>query len=82
MYRIKNGYSFYSNGGILSRWDLDGRVFGDLEEVACHLALFESIRGRVPEDWVIETLTPAIGEEPSAKELLEEFRQANEAEGA
>lgn len=78
MYRIKNSYSFYSNGGIFLRWDLDGRVFDDLEEIACHLALFESIRGRVPDDWVIETLVPADEEEPSARELLEDFREANE----
>lgn len=78
MYRIKNSYSFYSNGGIFLRWNLEGRVFDDLEEIAHYLALFESIRGRVPDDWVIEMLIPADEEEPSARELLEEFRQASE----
>lgn len=81
MYRIRNGYSFYSNGGISLRWDLEGRVFGDLEEIAHHLALFESLRGRVPDDWVVETLVPARTEERSARELLEDFLQTREDEG-
>lgn len=82
MYRIKNSYSFYSNGGIFLRWNLDGRVFDDLDDVARHLALFESVRGRIPDDWVIEKLIPAEEAEPGARELLEEFREANEDEEA
>lgn len=81
MYRIRNGYSFYSNGGISLRWDLEGRVFGSRDEIAHHLVLFENVRGRVPDDWVIETLVPASVEEQSARDLLEEFLQAQEGEG-
>lgn len=80
MHRIRNGYSFYSNGGISLRWNLEGRVFGSREELAHHLILFESLRGHVPEDWVVETLVPASGEEQSARELLEEFLQTGEGE--